>query len=140
MPHSTQILELLLSPLASPSGQFKVTVTKSPAGEGSADSSLPFVEGNIDWRIPLIRSLEIASFKADYFTTEEKDWMVKEELLNRDSQAFHPNLYQNIGRVLYRSLIPLGSKVERLMNESIQIARTQKKQLLVQLKLAHLGK
>ncbi|WP_416670570.1 HEAT repeat domain-containing protein [Egbenema bharatensis] len=60
--------------------------------------------------------------------------MVKAQLLAENAQVFHPHLRQTIGQVLYRALIPPQSKVERLLNESIQIAKTRGVQLLVQLK------
>ena len=134
MSRRPELLELLLSPLSATPNQFKVTVTQSPAGEGSAESDLPFVEAGQDWRSTLIRSLELSSFQPEYFTAPEQAWMVKAQLLAENALVFHPHCRQMIGQVLYRALIPPQSKVERLLNESIQIAKTRGVQLLVQLK------
>ncbi|MBW4542281.1 MAG: CHAT domain-containing protein [Myxacorys chilensis ATA2-1-KO14] len=133
MNRRSKLLELLLSPLLT-SNHFRVTVTQSPAGEGSAESYLPFVDGEQNWRSTLTRALELVSFKAEYFTTVEQDWMVKADLLTENRQAFHPDLRKIIGQALYRALIPPNSKVERLLNESIQLANNCGVQLLVQLK------
>ena len=133
MSHRPELLELLLSPLET-LDQFKVTVTQSPAGEGSAESQLPFFEANQDWRSTLIRALELTSFESRHFTTVEQAWMVEAQLLEENCQAFHPNLRKSIGQALYSALIPPNSKVKRLLNESIQIARSHGAQLLVQLK------
>jgi CHAT domain-containing protein len=82
----------------------------------------------------LIRSLELVAFKPQYFSETEQSWMVRTSLLTHDRQAFHPEFYKTIGQSLYSALIPAGSEVERLLNESIQIARARQVQLLVQLK------
>lgn len=134
MDRRTELLELLLSPLTTTPNQFKVTVTQSPAGEGSAESCLPFVDEARDWRSTLLRTLELISFKPEYFTTTEQDWMVETRLLSENRQTFHPDLRKTIGQVLYRALVPPNSRVEKLLDQSIQIARTRGVQLLVQLK------
>lgn len=134
MSRRLELLELLLSPLKATPTQFTVTVTQSPAGEGSAESFLPFIDGEQDWRSTVIRALELTSFNPEYFTPEEQDWMVRARLLADKVQVFHPHFHQTIGQVLYRALIPPDSKVKSLLNESIQIAKTCGAQLLVQLK------
>jgi hypothetical protein len=81
--------ELYLTPINSQ--QFKAIVTKSPVGEGETESSLPFWEGEVDWRITLLRTLQMRAFDSQYFPTEEQDWMVESGILREDRGAFHPN-------------------------------------------------
>ena len=75
MNNRLELLKLLISPLSTTPNKFKVTVTQSPAGEGSEESRLPFVEANQDYRSQLIRILELRDFNPNYFTEAEQDWM-----------------------------------------------------------------
>ncbi|MDY6806172.1 MAG: tetratricopeptide repeat protein [Cyanobacteriota bacterium] len=130
-----ELLELYLSPLENQT-RFKVIVTHSPAGEGETESSLPFLDGDRDWRITIIRTLEVSSFSPDFFSAEgEQDWMVAAGVLVRDRSLFHHDYLVNIGRSLYRSLFPQGSRVERLLQQSIGLAESKSSKLVVRLKL-----
>ncbi|MDZ7955972.1 NB-ARC domain-containing protein, partial [Nostoc sp. DedQUE09] len=110
-------------------------MTKSPVGEGETESSLPFFKGEIDWRMTVLRTLEISALKLQYFQTAgEQDWMVKSGILSKDVSAFHPNYIANIGQELYKSLFPLGSKVEKALLAAQRVAERENKQLHIQLK------
>ncbi|MCC5646213.1 CHAT domain-containing protein [Nostoc sp. CHAB 5824] len=110
-------------------------MTKSPVGEGETESSLPFFEGEVDWRMTLLRTLEMSAFNSQYFQTAgEQDWMVKSGILSKDISAFHPNYIANIGQELYKSLFPLGSKVKNALLAAQQVVDSENKQLHIQLK------
>ena len=130
-----ELLELYLSPLDDKT-KFKVIVTQSPAGEGETESSLPFIDAQgKDWRATIIRTLEISSFSAESFSTEERDWMVAAGVLGSDRSSFHYDYLLNIGKALYKSLFPKGSRVEERLKESIRLAESKSSKLVVRLKL-----
>ncbi|MBN4005992.1 NB-ARC domain-containing protein [Nostoc sp. LPT] len=129
-----ETFELYLTPINAK--QFKAIVTKSPVGEGETESSLPFFEGEIDWRMTVLRTLEISAFNLQYFQTAgEQDWMVKSGILSKDISAFHPNYIANIGQELYKSLFPLNSKVKNALFAAQRVAESENKQLHIQLKI-----
>ena len=130
-----ELLELYLSPLDNPT-EFQVIVTQSPAGEGESKSSLPFLNAERDWRITVIRTLEVSSFNPKSFSAEgEQEWMIKAGILESDRSTFHPNYLVNIGQALYNALFPEGSKVEQLLQRSIGSAESECTKLVVRLKL-----
>ena len=129
-----ELLELYLSPLDEPA-RFRVIVTQSPGGEGESESSLPFLDADRDWRATIIRSLELSSFDPRYFPAEgEREWMAGSAILGSDRSSFHHRYLANIGRLLYRSLFPRDSDVERLLQQSIAFAESKSSKLIVRLK------
>jgi len=129
-----ELLELYLSPLEDPT-RFKVIVTKSSAGEEEEESFLPFRDAERDWRITIIKTLDVPSFISKSFSVEgEQDWMVEAGLLADDRASFHHNYLVNIGQALYRALFPRGSKVEALLQQSIRLAESKSTTLVVRLK------
>jgi tetratricopeptide (TPR) repeat protein len=129
-----ELLELYFSPLDDLT-KFKVIVTQSPMGEGETSSSLPFLDAERDWRITVIRSLEVSSFDSKFFSAEgEQEWMERAGLLGSDRSSFHPNYLVNIGQILYNSLFPPGSTVEQILQNSINFAECKNTKLVVQLK------
>ena len=129
-----ELLELYLSPLDD-STKFEVIVTDSPAGQGRSESLLPFLDAEWDWRITVIRSLEVSTFGPEFFSAQEQEWMIQAGILGSDRSNFHPNYLINIGEALYSSLFPPGSKVENLLQKSISFAESKSTKLLVRLKL-----
>ena len=130
-----ELLELYLSPFDN-STEFKVIVSKSPVGGGESKSSLPFLDAERDWRMTVIRTLEVSSFNSRFFSDDEQEWMRKAGILGSDrSLKFHPNYLLNIGQALYNALFPQGSTVEQLLQRSIGFAESKHTKLLVQLKL-----
>ena len=128
-----ETFQLYLSPLNTK--QFKAIVTQSPVGEGETESLLPFFEDEIDWRMTLLRTLEMSAFNSEYFQKAgEQDWMVKSAILAEDRTVFHPNFLKAIGRSLYQSLFPTGSKVEKALHAAIRLAEEKSVQLHLQLK------
>lgn len=128
-----KLLELYLSPIDQT--KFKVIVKPSPAGEGESESSLPFFDAERDWRITVIRSLEISSFNSEFFAEDEQEWMIKAGILGSDRSTFHPNYLVNIGQALYNALFPQGSRVEQLLQSSISLAQSESTKLVVRLTL-----
>jgi tetratricopeptide (TPR) repeat protein len=128
-----ETFQLYLSPLNTK--EFKAIVTQSPVGEGETESLLPFFEDEIDWRMTLLRTLEMSAFNSEYFQKAgEQDWMVKSAILAEDRTVFHPNFLKAIGRSLYQSLFPTGSKVEKALHSAICLAEDKSVQLHIQLK------
>lgn len=125
-----ETFELYLSPINDK--RFKAIVTQS----GETDSSLPFFDGEKDFRITLLRSLEITGFSSEYFSKEEKDWMRDIGILTQDKKSFDNNYLVNIGQALYRSLFPSG-KVENAFKAALQLARNKNTQLHLQLRFEH---
>ncbi len=128
-----KLLELYLSPIDQT--KFKVIVKPSPAGEGESESSLPFLDAEGDWRITVIRSLELSSFNPKFFSEGEQEWMIKAGILGSDRSTFHPNYLVNIGQALYNALFPQGSRVEQLLQSSISLAQYESTKLVVRLTL-----
>lgn len=125
--------QLYLSPIDAQ--RFKAIVTKSSVGEGEAASSLPFFDREQDWRMTVLRALEIAAFNSQYFTAVgELDWMVKYSILNQNQEAFETNYLAKIGQELYKALFPSNSKVEKLLNSALRQAEEKRQQLHIQLK------
>jgi len=128
-----ELFELYLSPIDGT--RFKAIVTQSSAGEGETESELPFWEGTQDWRITLIKALESTSFRSESFSQDgEQDWMVTARILASDYSAFHPSFLVNIGKALYQSLFPPGSRVEKALHKSLSVAEDKNTQLHIQLK------
>ena len=125
-----ELLELYLSPLDD-STKFEVIVTDSPAGQGRSESFLPFLAAEWNWRITVIRSLEVSSFRPEFFSAQEQEWMIQAGILGGDRSNFHPNYLINIGEALYSSMFPPGSKVENLLQKSISFAESKSTKLLV---------
>jgi len=86
-------------------------------------------------RMTLVKILESTNFIPENFQSKgEQDWMVKSSLIAEDPKSFHPNVLENIGRELYQSLFPMGSKVERVLQGSLRQAESKSTQLHIQLK------
>jgi NB-ARC domain/CHAT domain len=111
------------------SKRFKVIVTKSTGDKVEVDTSLPFFEGNKDWRTTLIKVLEATRFNKDDFQESEQGWMIKSGILLADRSAFDPDYLKNIGQLLYRSLFPDNSRVK----ESLKIVEEKGVQLHIKL-------
>jgi hypothetical protein len=129
-----ELFEISLSPINVT--RFKATVTESPVDGGKSEElRLPFFEGENDWRITLIKSLESAGFQQEHFNGDgEQDWMVGANILASDRRTFHPSFQANIGKSLYQSLFPRGCKLEQALQTSIRIAEAKNTQLHIQLK------
>jgi hypothetical protein len=130
-----ELFELYLSPGDNPT-QFRAIVIQSSAGEKEAESFLPFIEEDRNWRTTLIKTLESVTFSSkDFQQPGEQDWMVKAGILSENRCTFHPDLLKNIGQALYKALFPGGGELERVLQSALRIAETKNTQLHIQLKL-----
>jgi hypothetical protein len=129
-----ELFELYLSPSDNP-GRFRAIVIQSSAGEKEAESFLPFIEEDRDWRTTVIKTLESVTFSSkDFQIPGEQEWMVKAGILLENRSAFHPDLLKNIGQTLYQALFPLGGELENVLQSALRIAETKNTQLHIQLK------
>ncbi|MEH2146787.1 CHASE2 domain-containing protein [Nostoc sp.] len=130
-----ELLKVYLSPINE--ADFKVSVNGSRVGQAEANSRLPFWQEKINWLITVIKSLEAIRFRPeDFQRSGEQDWMVQVDLLVQDRKAFHPYFLTNIGKALYQSLFPPGSKVEKVLQNAINLAQNNGTQLHTQLEIA----
>lgn len=124
-------LELYLSPIDGK--RFKAIVTKSSADKVETESSLPFFEGEKNWRSPLLRCLEMTAFNSQYFQQDEQDWMDISGILDKDGHKFSDNYLINIGQSLYQALFPPDSKVKNALLASLRSHEQENTQLHIQL-------
>ncbi|WP_346294096.1 CHAT domain-containing protein [Sphaerothrix gracilis] len=118
-------LEIYLFPIDAQ--RFQAVASQSPAGDGSAESSLPFWQGALDRRKTLIKLLELSSgFRAEAFPdADEQDWMIQESLLAPDRQSFHPAYLETVGQRLYQALFPVGSSLRSTFETSLRLAEPE---------------
>lgn len=130
-----ELLKVYLSPINE--ADFKVSVNGSRVGQAEANSTLPFWQDGINLLITVIKSLEAIRFRPeDFQRSGEQDWMVQVGLLVQDRKAFHPYFLTNIGKALYKSLFPPGSKLEKVLQNAINLAQNNGTQLHIQLEIA----
>ncbi|MFN6567160.1 CHASE2 domain-containing protein [Dendronalium sp. ChiSLP03b] len=130
-----ELLKVYLSPINE--ADFKVSVNGSRVGQAETDSTLPFWQERINWLITVTKSLEAIRFRPEDFQRfGEQDWMVQVGLLAQDRKAFHCYFLKNIGKALYQSLFPPGSKVEKVLQNAINLAQNNATQLHIQLEIA----
>ncbi|MFB2772531.1 CHASE2 domain-containing protein [Pelatocladus sp. BLCC-F211] len=130
-----ELLKVYLSPINE--ADFKVSVNGSRVGQAEINSTLPFWQERINWLITVIKSLEAIRFRSeDFQRSGEQDWMVQAGLLAQDQKTFHPHFLTNIGKALYQSLFPPGSKVAKVLQNAINLAQNNGIQLHIQLEIA----
>lgn len=131
-----QLLEIYLLPMDPQ--RFSAIATRSPTGDGAAESRLPFWDGECDRLSTLIKTLELSSgFNAAAFpNAEERAWMKESELLSVDGKGFHPDYLKTIGKVLYQALFPSGSRLRTCLESSLRMAEQVGEDLHLRLKFA----
>jgi hypothetical protein len=138
------LFELYLTPLNAK--DFRVMVTHStPALDGGADSTLPFWDGEQDWRTTIIKTLESNGFRSDvdvFPRTGERDWMANvAQILSEDGIGFHPDYLKHIGQFLYTALLPTTSPVRDAFQTAMRFAEQADTELHLRLKFpADVGK
>ena len=126
-----EILKLYLSPIDRT--RFKI-IGESKSGQGETESILPF-DGEDDRLRTILKILEARSFRAKDFPKEdEKVWMKNNGLFDKDRKIFPPDVHVIIGKSIYASLFPKGSKTEGLLGKMLAQAEIKKTQLQLQLK------
>lgn len=112
-------------------------VTKTPfgVGDGETESDLPFFDGKDDRLPTLIRLLEDVSFDIRNFqNTGEQNWMKKTGILMPSQASLNLNYLKTIGYILYQSLFPSGSQVNKIFHSSLRSAEINNVQLHLRLK------
>jgi vWA-MoxR associated protein C-terminal domain/CHAT domain/vWA-MoxR associated protein middle region (VMAP-M) 1 len=127
-------LKLHLSP--GNGNKFKVIITASEAGEGETESSLPFFDGEKNWLSTLVRCLEMRSCKSDYFSEDEKKWMVDSGILDKNHCDFSYDYLANIGKKLFQGLFPPDSKAKNAFLTSLRGSERENQQLHIQLRFS----
>lgn len=132
------LLEIYLTPLGHDPKRFHATTSQSVAGEGWADSDLPFWEGDKDWRSPIIKVLEgSGAFNPKHFPNPgEQDWLAKLGILNSTSTGFHSTYLQQIGGLLYQSLLPLESSLRSAFQSALRLAERDDTELHLRFKFS----
>lgn len=132
-----ELFEMWLSPLDQ--NKFKIIVPQSPAGEAEDESSLPFWDNGKDWRNALIKILESSDgFSEKIFPDlDEREWMIRLQLLDKEHRSFHPSHIKRIGQLLYESLFPIksGNSVRQAFYSSWRIAEQKGTHLHICLKI-----
>lgn len=124
-----EILNLILS--SRDAKQFKVIVK----GYGETESSLPFFEGEQDWRTTVLRCLEVTTFNSKHFDPKEQEWMVKANILNENKNYFDDKYLSKIGQAVYQALFPANSKAREAL--IVALGRIQENgQLHIQLEFS----
>lgn len=131
-----KLLEVYLLP--SDQQRFKALATRSPAGDGEADSSLPFWEGEQDRRSTLIKVLEgTGIFNSAHFPRPgEQEWMVKAGLLTANQQSFHPHYLEQVGQALYNALFPPTSSLNSVLQTALRLTEQEETELHLRLKFS----
>jgi len=131
-----KLIEIYLLPLDA--RRFKAIATHSPAGDGYAESSLPFWDGDQDWRSTLIKVLEgLGVFRSEHFPRPgEQAWMIATGILAPDSQGFHPTYLEHIGQALYTALFPPNSSLRSVFQTALRLAEQEGTELHVRLKFS----
>jgi CHAT domain-containing protein len=129
------LFELYLTPLGAKSLRVMVAQS-SPPSDGVADSTLPFWEGEQDWRSTLIKTLGSDRFQPNAFHREgEQDWMANvAEILSKERSGFHPDYLEHVGKALYDALIPSNSPVRQAFQTALRFAEDADMELHIRLK------
>ncbi|OUL34971.1 hypothetical protein BV372_12755 [Nostoc sp. T09] len=96
---------------------------------GTTKTTLPFFDGEIDYRTTLIRVIEITShgnteFNPQRFNSDEANWLLQAGFLNQEETHFHSIsvILPKLGQQLYQSLFPKGEKSEEILKAALQRA------------------
>jgi len=136
-----KLLEIYLTPLGTDPKRFHAHPSQSFAGEGWADSDLPFWEGDQDWRSPIIKVLEGSGvFKSEHFPNPgEQEWLATAGILNPDRTHFEHGYLKRIGKLLYQSLFPPDSSprsLRSIFQGAVRLAENENTELHLRLKFS----
>ncbi|NEO41491.1 MAG: CHAT domain-containing protein [Moorea sp. SIOASIH] len=117
------LLELRFYPIKGKQDCFKVSVEGS-LGEVHHEAGLPFLDSETpdvqDRRFTVVKILESTHFKEDNFSEDEQAWMVREQLLLPEQNAFEPEYLATIGRKLYQLL---GKDIQLVIEAAVAEAK-----------------
>ncbi|MBW4635064.1 MAG: CHAT domain-containing protein [Iphinoe sp. HA4291-MV1] len=128
-----EVIEFFLNPYNE--REFEVINTQY----GKTKTTLPFFDGDVDYRTTLIRVLEITAngtteFNPKRFSLAEQEWLVKTEVLTEDGRKFNPtpHILTHFGQRLYQSLFPVAQKSEEIIKAALQRANQAGEELHIQ--------
>ena len=117
------LLELRFYPIEGKQDGFKVSVEGS-SGEVHHEPVLPFLDSEtpdaLDRRFTIVKILESTKFNEKSFSQEEQAWMVREQLLLAEQNAFHPQGLATIGRRLFQVL---GQNIRQVIETAVADAK-----------------
>jgi len=129
------LLRLQLYPLESDPHRFKAIATDARGNSAHHEPSLPFLDGEQDRRYTVVKMLEATCFRAqDFPDAGERGWMVRQQLLHPDQDAFQPDWLKTVGRALYGCL---GRKIHDILQAALAEARGQGAALHIRLEFPH---
>lgn len=133
-----KLLEIYLAPLGQDPKRFHASTSQSFAGEGWAESNLPYWEGEKDWRLPIIKVLEGSGvFNPEHFPNPgEQEWLATAGILNRDRTHFQSDYLGRIGELLYQSLFPPNSSLRSAFVAALRLAENENTELHLRLKFS----
>jgi hypothetical protein len=118
-----KLLELRFYPIERKQDCFKVSVEGS-SGEVHHEPPLPFLDSETpdvqDRRFTVVKILESTKFNQKDFSEEEQAWMVREQLLLSEQNAFQPQWLATIGRKLYQVL---GQSIQQVIEAAVADAK-----------------
>lgn len=131
-----KLLEIYLSSIDVQ--RFSAIATLSPAGDGNAESVLPFWQGDHDRRSTLIKTLELSGgfSSAAFPDPDEQAWMLETGLLSQDGKGFTPDYLKCVGQALWCSLFPIGSSLRGCLESALRLAEQAGEELHLRLKFA----
>jgi hypothetical protein len=128
------LLELRFYPIEDKQNRFKVSVEGS-SGELHYEPTLPFIDDTIangvDRRFTIIKILELTRFAQDDFSEDEQAWMVREQILLPERNAFHPHCLNTIGRKLYQII---GIDIQKVIDAALADAKRDRTWLHIRLR------
>ncbi|NEO73343.1 CHAT domain-containing protein [Moorena sp. SIO3H5] len=118
------LLELRFYPIEGKQDGFKVTV-ESSSREADHEPGLPFLDSKTpdvqDRRFTVVKILQSTHFKQKDFPSEdEQAWMVREQLLLPERNAFEPDYLASIGHRLYEIL---GQDIQQVIETAVADAK-----------------
>ncbi|MDZ8241503.1 MAG: CHAT domain-containing protein [Nostoc sp. ChiQUE01a] len=124
------LLELRFYPIEEQQHRFKVSIEGS-SGEVHYEPTLPFLDDAIDRRFTVVKILESTKFERDNFSEDEQAWMVREQLLLSERNAFHPEYLPTIGRKLYHVT---GNHIQQVIDAAVANAKRDRTWLHIRLR------
>ncbi len=105
------------------------------SGEVHHEPPLPFLDSETpdvqDRRFTVVKILESTKFNQKDFSEEEQAWMVREQLLLSEQNAFQPQWLATIGRKLYQVL---GQSIQQVIEAAVAEAKRDRTWLHIQLR------
>ena len=114
-------------------GEFLIIADSSTGGSTQPQiSKLPFFKDAKHWRTTIIKALGAIEYKPqDFPSINEREWMKKVGLLEKDTPTFSSGMLEIIGRAIYEALFPHG-EIRQLLTTMLGIAGNNRESLHIQ--------